>query len=116
MTTWRRRVAACVVALLCAASAADEKPVDPQTGLKIDKGVEIVKQYCTACHSARLVTQAGKTRAGWLESIRWMQQTQGLWPLDPYEDQILDYLSSNYGVPPTATPMRPPLMPLPPVR
>jgi mono/diheme cytochrome c family protein len=95
---------------------AADKPVDAQTGLKIDQGFEIVKQYCTACHSARLITQAGKTRAGWLDSIRWMQQTQGLWSLEPYENEILDYLSRNYGVPPAATPMRPPVMPLPPAR
>jgi len=109
----RRAAAAWLAALVCAASPADDKPVDPQTGLKIDTGVEIVKQYCTACHSARLITQAGKTRAGWLDSIRWMQQTQGLWSLEPYENEILGYLSRNYGVPPAATPMRPPVMPLP---
>jgi hypothetical protein len=111
---WQAVVFAAACLLVAAASA--DKPIDPQTGLKIDKGFEIVKQYCTACHSARLIAQAGKTRAGWLDSIRWMQQTQGLWPLDPYENEILDYLSTNYGVPPPATPMRPPLMPLPPAR
>ncbi len=89
-----------------------DKPVDPQTGLVIDEGYELVKGQCTICHSARLITQAGKTRDGWVDSIRWMQRTQGLWDLGPYESQILDYLSANYGVPPAAAPERPPVMPL----
>jgi hypothetical protein len=110
------RAAALVAVALCGVASAAEPSTDPETGLKIDSGFEIVKATCTACHSARLITQAGKTRAGWLESIRWMQQDQGLWPLGDYEQPILDYLSANYGVPPASTPSRPPLMPLPPSR
>lgn len=104
------------VPLLCGVVLGAEKSTDPETGLKIDTGFEVVKQTCTACHSARLITQSGKTRAGWLDSIRWMQQSQGLWPLGDYEIPILDYLSANYGVPPSVAPSRPPLMPLPPAR
>ena len=107
-----RWAAALVAALTVAQAIATDKTVDPQTGLVIDKGYAIVKQYCTACHSARLITQAGKTHAGWIDSIRWMQKTQGLWPLEPYENEILDYLSTNYGVPPAAAPLRPPVAPL----
>jgi hypothetical protein len=29
--------------------------------------------------------------------LRWMQESQGLWPLDQVEATILDYLSANYG-------------------
>lgn len=29
--------------------------------------------------------------------IRWMQETQGLWPLGDAESAILEYLSVNYG-------------------
>jgi hypothetical protein len=29
--------------------------------------------------------------------IRWMQDTQGLWPLGEDEDLVLDYLAANYG-------------------
>jgi mono/diheme cytochrome c family protein len=108
-TPW---AATLVAALIVVQVAAADKPVDPQTGLVIDKGFAIVKQYCTACHSARLITQAGKTRAGWIDSIRWMQKTQGLWPLEPYENEILDYLSTNYDVPPAPAPLRPPVGPL----
>ena len=116
-STWRAAAVAAAV-LAYATSVAAEKPapnsVDGQTGLVVDKGYEIVKAYCTACHSARLITQAGKTRQGWVDSIRWMQKTQGLWDLGAYENEILDYLSTNYGVTPAATPLRPPVMPLPP--
>ncbi len=107
-----RWAAALAAALPVVLAATSDKPVDPQTGLVIDKGFAIVKQFCTACHSARLITQSGKSRAGWIDSIRWMQETQGLWPLDPYESEILDYLSTNYGVPPAAAPLRPPVAPL----
>ena len=29
--------------------------------------------------------------------IRWMQETQGLWPLGEDEDRVLNYLAANYG-------------------
>jgi hypothetical protein len=29
--------------------------------------------------------------------IRWMQETQGLWPLGENEVPVLDYLATNYG-------------------
>lgn len=54
--------------------------------------------HCTACHSARLVTQQGQTREGWLNLIVWMQEEQGLWPI-PEEslETLLAYLAENYG-------------------
>jgi len=92
---------------------------DPETGLAIAPGFPIVKAYCTLCHSAKLVTQAGKTREGWIESIRWMQRTQGLFDLGPVEGEILDYLAAQYGIkaqtggmlklPPLAAELMPPL-------
>jgi hypothetical protein len=108
------RVVALAGALLVAGttSGAEQKPVDPATGLVIDAGFEIVKAWCTPCHSATLVTRAGMTRAQWLELIRWMQETQGLWDLGTREDEILDYLSRNYAVP--DRPARPGVIPLPP--
>ncbi len=70
---------------------------DPQTGLVIADGYPQVKTQCTICHSGRLVAQNRADRDGWLQMIRWMQQTQGLWPLGEAEDEILDYLATNYG-------------------
>lgn len=72
--------------------------VDPETGLIKAEGWEVVRQTCTACHSAALVTQNSGSRNRWEYLIRWMQETQGLWPLPPeMEDSILDYLATHYG-------------------
>jgi len=72
--------------------------IDPDSGLLIDKHWQLVKANCSACHSARLVTQNRGNRQTWLEMIRWMQETQGLWPLDAdTEKGILDYLEKNYA-------------------
>ncbi len=68
------------------------------TGLAMGEGYEIVRATCTACHSAKLVTQNRATRAGWEEMIRWMQAKQGLWDLGENEAAILDYLATHYGV------------------
>lgn len=68
-----------------------------ETGLVFAEGFNEVRGTCTACHSAKLVTQNKATRDGWLEMIRWMQQTQGLWDLGKHEPIILDYLAEHYG-------------------
>ena len=82
--------------------------IDKVTGLIMDKGFEKVKANCTVCHSVKLVTQNRLDRKGWLEVIRWMQETKGLWQFDPEtEKEILDYLSTHYG--PTKAYRRPPL-------
>jgi hypothetical protein len=67
------------------------------TGLRVAEGFDIVRVQCTACHSGKLVAQNRATRDGWEEMIRWMQKTQGLWPLGENEPIILDYLAKNYG-------------------
>jgi hypothetical protein len=78
---------------------------DPITGLVIGEYYEIVRAHCTACHSAKLVTQNRMTRESWLETIRWMQKSQGLWPLGAQEHKILDYLETYYS--PIAVSRRP---------
>jgi hypothetical protein len=71
---------------------------DPLSGLIIDDGWELVRGHCAACHSARLVTQSRGSRDTWESMIRWMQETQGLWPFDvETETIILDYLARNYA-------------------
>lgn len=70
---------------------------DQETGLKIAEGLEEVKTNCTVCHSSRFIIQSRLDRQGWLSTIRWMQETQGLWEFDPKtEDIILNYLSTQY--------------------
>ncbi len=93
----------------CALTAlAEELPVDKDTGLIVAPGFEQVKATCTVCHSPMLITQNKADREGWLEMIRWMQEKQGLWQLEPsVENAILDYLAAHYG--PTASSRRAPL-------
>ena len=71
--------------------------IDPETGLVIAPGFDQVKAQCTICHSGRLVAQNRASREGWLKMIRWMQESQGLWPLGDAEATILDYLEAHYG-------------------
>ncbi len=83
---------------------------DKDTGLIIDKGVDIVKGNCTACHSAKFIILQKGDRDTWLAMIRWMQRTQGLWEFDKdTENTILTYLAKNY--PPGKASRRPNLKP-----
>jgi len=68
-----------------------------QTGLVYAEGFDVVRATCTACHSAKLVTQNRATREGWIQMIRWMQETQGLWDLGKNEKTIVDYLAKHYA-------------------
>ena len=74
-----------------------ENGIHLQTGLVFDEGFQEVRATCTACHSAKLVTQNRATREGWKSMIVWMQETQGLWELGAIEPLILDYLSKHYA-------------------
>nr|WP_269465089.1 hypothetical protein [Thioalkalivibrio nitratireducens] len=77
--------------------AAGEPEIDPETGMIRARGFETVKNNCTVCHSSRTFINRGYTRKVWLEQIRWMQDSQGLWEFDPEtEELILDYLETNY--------------------
>jgi hypothetical protein len=81
-------------------ATADENAlkVDEETGFIIDTHWELAKTHCIACHSARHVTLQRGTRQMWLDMIRWMQDTQGLWKLDKEtEENLLDYLAKNYA-------------------
>lgn len=75
----------------------EQKSVLDLTGLADDPNIQIIAANCTACHSAKLVTQNRATREGWKSMIRWMQKTQNLWDLGKNEDIILDYLAKNYA-------------------
>ncbi len=68
-----------------------------ETGLVYAEGFDIVRGTCTACHSAKLVTQNRASREGWKQMLTWMQATQGLWELGEQEPIILDYLATHYA-------------------
>lgn len=74
-----------------------ENGVHLRTGFVEGEGLMAVVTHCTACHSARLVTQNRMTREGWEQTIRWMQKTQNLWDLGENEKIILDYLAAHYA-------------------
>ncbi len=86
------------ICLLLGFSHAEEKQFDEKTGLVIDDGWELVAGQCTVCHNANLIKDNLQDRNTWLETIRWMQETQNLWSLGDNEPLILDYLSKNYGI------------------
>lgn len=71
--------------------------IDPTTGLIVADELPLIISNCTACHSAKLITQNRATREGWKSMIVWMQETQDLWDLGPNEDKILDYLARYYA-------------------
>ena len=71
--------------------------LDVETGLIAGKDYKLVKQNCTYCHSAKLITQNKMTRTGWENTIRWMQETQNLPDLYENEGPILDYLATYYA-------------------
>jgi hypothetical protein len=83
------------------ANATDNK------GLVDAPGRNLVVAHCSGCHSLKLIEQNRLDRKAWLSTIRWMQESQGLWPLGPAEDTILDYLSEHYA--PTASGRRKPI-------
>jgi len=85
-----------------------ENGIHLATGLIATEGYELVALNCGSCHSMKLVTQNRNTKKGWLQTIRWMQQSQKLWDLGDNEEKILKYLSENYG--PTETGRRKPLL------
>ncbi|WP_334019698.1 hypothetical protein [Alteromonas sp. S015] len=83
--------------------------VNPQSGLIVAPGYNLVVAHCSTCHSPSLITQNAMSRERWLGTIRWMQNTQKLWPLGNAEPAILDYLALWYG--PKKSTRRAPLEP-----
>ena len=78
------------LALLASAASAQELPAGP--------GQELVVAHCTACHSHRLIIQNRGTEEDWRRLIRWMQETQNLWPIPADQlDSIVGYLSTHYA-------------------
>ncbi|WP_169543189.1 c-type cytochrome [Sneathiella aquimaris] len=69
-------------------------------GLLVNKpGAEETFNYCTACHSERIVAQQGLTEAGWEELLDWMVDEQGMDPIDePDRSMIIKYLTEHYNL------------------
>ncbi|NND44558.1 MAG: hypothetical protein HKN58_04490 [Xanthomonadales bacterium] len=84
---WPCALAPALLALSLSAAPAETAP-----------GADLVQAHCSGCHSLALVAQNRMTRQGWQDTIRWMQEKQGLWDLGPAEQAILDHLEQNYGL------------------
>jgi hypothetical protein len=73
-------------------------PSQVRTDLSPGEGRDSVAVVCTACHTADIVVSARMSRASWDTTITWMQETQGLGPLEPdVRNTILDYLEKTQG-------------------
>lgn len=75
-----------------------ENGIHVRTGLREGEGLMVVVAHCTACHSAQLIIQNRMNKERWNATIRWMQETQNLWPLGAQQEVIVDYLVKNYPV------------------
>jgi hypothetical protein len=110
----RLRIVAATMCFAIIGVAAQEPGLDPATGLKLAGNWELVRANCTACHSARLITQQRGSADHWLKLIRWMQATQNLWqfPAD-VEQKIVAYLARHYpsGTNPRRAPVPRDLLP-----
>lgn len=73
-----------------------ENGIHVRTGLIDAEGLMVVVSNCTSCHSAKLLTQNRMNAARWNETIKWMQETQGLWDLGGNQEIIVNYLVTNY--------------------
>ncbi len=84
--------------LLMSQSILAAQNIDPQSGLIIDSGLAVVKKQCSLCHSTQLISQNKASYQGWLATLRWMQEKQGMQPLNQQtEALILNYLAKNYA-------------------
>jgi hypothetical protein len=105
-----RALALLLVLALEPVAYAGEPSIDPDTGLVVAPGWELVRANCGACHSYRLVTAQRGDAAFWTDAIRWMQRTQNLWQFPPeVETPLVAYLADHYNE--TDWGRRPPLSP-----
>ena len=94
---WRADRLALVIVCLTLVPHAAAEAVDPTTGLIMAPGWEMVRAHCGACHSYQLVIAQRGDRDFWLKTIRWMQKTQNLWPIEANQEQaIVAYLAAEY--------------------
>ena len=92
--------AAVSIAAVAAGSTGSEDEEEHEFGaLVAGRGAEETFIYCTSCHSEMIVAQQGLTRDGWIESLEWMVEEQGMEEIEePDYGLVIDYLATNYGV------------------
>ncbi len=88
-----------ILAILLLVAGSTASAQDDDVPLKPGEGRETVVQICTFCHTAEIIVQSHMSRKTWETTLAWMEETQGLAPLDPDERAvILDYLEATQGV------------------
>ncbi|EEF57856.1 hypothetical protein [Pedosphaera parvula] len=91
---------AALAALCFIADAAETKfTLPPETAkLKPGPGSELVTSQCLLCHSADYIsTQPRLTRTVWTAEVNKMKQKYGAPISTNNVDQLVDYLTVNYG-------------------
>ncbi len=98
VTSRGRRVAAAALTLgvvLAGAARADDRGIED---FPAGPGREETANLCAACHTGRLVSQQGMTRAQWDETLDIMTARHQMPKLEGDERRlILDYLSSAFA-------------------
>jgi len=62
------------------------------------EGREETFVYCVSCHSTKIIEQQGLTKDGWVETLEWMVEEQGMPKLDQkVHSKIIKYLVSNFS-------------------
>ena len=68
-------------------------------GLPLGKGIKLVLENCTVCHSTDIILQNHMSRKNWKKTITLMQQERGMAKLNKQDQKIiLDYLSKYQGI------------------
>ncbi|MED5353380.1 MAG: hypothetical protein VX429_03055 [Nitrospinota bacterium] len=67
--------------------------------LPAGKGVKLVLENCTVCHSADIILQNHMSRKAWEKTIALMQKERGMGKLNKRDRKIiLDYLTKFQGI------------------
>ena len=86
------------VAILMTKNVVAQEEVNFQ-GLPLGKGIKLVLENCTVCHSADIILQNHMSRKNWKKTITLMQQERGMAKLKKQDQKIiLDYLSKYQGI------------------
>lgn len=73
-------------------------PIDDYGGLPRTGEFEFIAAYCSACHSLEIVMQQRANRDGWSDMLTWMEEQQGMVPLDEADRELfLNYFVEHFG-------------------
>ena len=86
------------VAILMTKNVVAQEEINFQ-GLPLGKGIKLVLENCTVCHSTDIILQNHMSKKNWKKTITLMQQERGMAKLKKQDQKIiLDYLSKYQGI------------------